>query len=192
MRGRTGAFLTLAGGIGCLLLAAAAQEQRSQAAPLAAPAKPVVIDWVGARQQAKADAPIRDRMLGAGFMAANQAVIAKITIPVLLPGDRDLARGLRIFPSGPGYTASSATRGMGFLLTGSGRVFALGPKIMPNLPVDGVVVSRTESGLDASFNRFGAGYSISLDCKRPADSRCQDPTYLRGVVTRLAVVVPGG
>jgi hypothetical protein len=59
------------------------------------------------------------------------------------------------------------------------------------IPTDGVVIEHTEFGLDASFSRFGAAYSISLECADPTDRRCIDDAFVRGLISRLTVVIPG-
>jgi hypothetical protein len=204
MRGRTGALLTVVAGMGALALAASAQQQRSLSAVIAPPSpaqsRPVAIDWAAAQKQAQSGVTERGRALNAKFIAANRAEIAKIAIPVLLPGDPDLAQGLRIFGNGAYYTASSSSNGMSFVLTGSGRAFPLSPRtvralpgagLAGRIPADGISVEGTEAGLDASFGRFGASYSISLECRTPTDPRCNDQGYVRGVIARLTVIIPG-
>ena len=205
MLGRAGAMLTVVGGLACLALAASAQQQRRFAAMVAPPSpaqsRPMAIDWGSAQRLAQSGITERGRALNAKFIAANRAEIAKIAIPVLLPGDPDLAANLRIFANGAFYTASTSSNGMSCVLTGSGRAFPLSPRtvralpgasLASRIPADGIDVEGTEAGLDASFNRFGASYSISLECKTAGDPRCNDPSYVRGVISRLAVVIPGG
>ena len=204
MRGRTGALLTVVAGAGALAIAASAQQQRQLAAAVAPPSpaqsRPMAIDWGAAQKEARSGVTERGRALNAKFIAANRAEIAKVAIPVLLPGDPDLAQNLRIFGNGAYYTASTSSNGMSCVLTGSGRAFPLSPRtvralpragLADRIPADGVAIEGTEGGLDASFSRFGASYSISLECRTPTDPRCNDQSYVRGVIARLTVVIPG-
>jgi hypothetical protein len=59
------------------------------------------------------------------------------------------------------------------------------------IPADGILIEQTESGIDASFTRFGIPYSISVECAGGAkDPRCADGAYIRGLIARMAVAVP--
>jgi hypothetical protein len=61
------------------------------------------------------------------------------------------------------------------------------------MPTDGLVIEAGEAGLDVDFNRFGAAYSLSIQCDEPeGDKRCSDQAYVRGLVDRMGVVIPGG
>jgi hypothetical protein len=192
MRGRTGAALTIVAGLGCLALVATLRH------PAVAPAdaQPVAasgIDWSAARAQARADAGGRGRAIYSGFATQNRDRISRITVPVLAPSDPDLLTNLKIFPNGAGYSASASSRGMTFLITGTARVFGLGERTArtaAGVGGEAVHIERTASGLDASFTRFGAAYSISLDCSRAEDSRCSDRAYARGLVSGLVAVTP--
>lgn len=172
-------------------------------APPANPAQsqPLPVDRAAAGRQANSPVNARGRTVDGKFISANAAAINSVQIPVLLPGDPDLAANLRIFPNGAFYTVSSKSNGMAFVLTGAGRAFPLPPgaaKDLPGgtlagrIPADGIVIDGSEAGINASFNRFGAAYSISLECASPeSDSRCTQPAYIRGVIARLTVVMPG-
>ncbi len=197
----------LAVGIGLALLALAASAQQQRLRPLARfvrspliQSRALAIDLKGAGVEAKGAPTQRGRRINLRFIAANQALIDQTTIPVLLPSEPPLARNLMIFPNGAHYAISSHSGGMSFHLTGHGRAFDLAPAAVRRLPradfraripADGVVIEHSESGIDASFNRFGAAYSISLECADPADRRCNDEMFVRGLIQRLMVVIPG-
>ena len=163
--------------------------------------QPLPIDRAAAGRVSNSAVNTRGRTVNAKFISANAAAINSVQIPVLLPGDPDLAANLRIFPNGPFYTVSSKSAGMSFVLMGSGRAFPVAPgtaKGLPGgglagrIPADGIVIDGSEAGISASFNRFGASYSISLECASPlADPRCTSPAYIRGVIGRLMVIMPG-
>ena len=206
MRPRTGALLVIVAGLGCLAMAASAQQRRLLEGRVAPPSpgqsRPLAIDWQSVDRQTQSGANERGRAVNAKFLAANQAEMAKIAIPVMLPSDPDLAANLRIFANGPFYNASSRSSGLSFVITGSGRAFALAPRtaralpqasLVSRIPADGIVIEQTESGIDAGFSRFGVSYSVALECaKGHDDPRCGDPAYVRAIIGRLMVVRPGG
>jgi hypothetical protein len=200
------AWLIGAAGLLGLCASASAQTRPGFAAAAAPPpgpgqSQPLPVDRAAAARQANSPANGRGRGVDSKFISANAAAINSVQIPVLLPGEPDLAAQLRIFPNGPFYTVSSKSNGMAFVLTGSGRAFPLPPgaaKGLPGgslagrIPPDGIIVDGSEAGMNASFNRFGAAYSISLECASPqTDPRCTDPAFIRGVIGRLTVVMPG-
>ena len=188
-----------------LLTNAAAQTRPSTfaAAPAGNPAQsqPLPVDRAAAGRMANSPVNSRGRTVDAKAITDNAAAINSIQIPVLLPGEPDLAANLRVFPNGPFYTASSKSAGMSFVLTGAGRAFPLPPgaaKGLPGgslagrIPPDGIVIDGSEAGISASFNRYGAAYSILLECASPlADSRCTSAAYIRGVIGRLVMIMPG-
>jgi hypothetical protein len=194
---RTAIRLVAAAGLTALALGASAQVRTNMLAvapPRPGASQPLPIDMATAQRQARSDFTQRGRVVNGKFISANAAAINQITIPVLLPIEPDLAPGLRIFPNGPFYTVSSKSNGMSFVLTGSGRAFPVNSKSAHPLviPPDGIVIDGAEGGMNASFNRFGASYSISLECASPtSDPRCTNPAYVRGVIARLMVVIPG-
>jgi hypothetical protein len=200
----------------CLALPAAAQQQQAQQqqqqlqqqrlrpgrfvrAPLVQ-SRSLTVDMEGARRQARAPLNKVGRQINLNFIANNKALFDRVSIPVFLPSEPPLAEHLRLFPNGAHYAVSSNSRGMSFHMTGHGRAFDLAPAAVRRLPqgtfrsripLDGIVIEHTESGIDASFNRFGAAYSIALECADPTDFRCNDEQFVRGLVARLMVVIPG-
>ncbi len=204
MRARAAA-IAVGFGAACLALTASAQEQRLRAngrfvrAPMVQ-ARALLLDLRAAGVEARGPRSQIGRRINLKFIAANRALFDQTSIPVLLPSEPILAEHLRIFPNGPHYAVSSRSGGMSFHMTGHGRAFDLAPAAVRRLPhadlraripADGIVIERSESGMDASFSRFGAAYSISLECADPADRRCNDEAFVRGLVARLMVLIPG-
>jgi hypothetical protein len=202
-------LLTVVGGVCCLALAASMRTEPGAVAATSGPpsttparSRALAIDWAAANKQARVPLNQRGQRVNAGFIAANRAAIDQVNIPVLLPGDPELGSSLRIFPNGAFYTVSASASGMSFVMTGAGRAFPLAPstaKALPKgelaarMPGDGIVIEQTEAGVDASFSRYGATYSISLECAQSHnDSRCKDDSYIRAMIGRLMVVVPAG
>jgi hypothetical protein len=52
---------------------------------------------------------------------------------------------------------------------------------------DGYRIVTNESGLTADFTRYGAAYTVTIECGSGTDPRCADETYLRAVLDRLFV-----
>ena len=189
-------------------------QRRVGAAPATTPAptdgsRPLAIDWPAAAAAQNSRLAVRSRTVNAAFVTANRARIDTVQIPVLLPGDPDLAAGLRFFPQGLDYVVSSNPPGMGFTLMGTGRAYPLGEGtsgalgkggLASRIPADGIVIRipgksgrQDGDGLTASFNRFGAAYTIMLDCDdHNHDPRCIYEAYVRGVIYRLLAVLPAG
>lgn len=213
-----GRALVVAAAAACIALAASAQpapqkqqrQQQQQQRPARLrfqraamrEARLLAIDMEGARRQGRVPINQVGRQIDFKFIRQNKVLIDQITIPVLLPSEPALAEHLRIFPNEAHYAVSSTGQGgMAFHMTGHGKAFDLMPAAVRRLPHadlraripgDGIVIEHTEFGLDASFNRFGAAYSISLECADPVgDKRCADDAFIRGLVARLIVVIPG-
>lgn len=180
MRGRA-LFIGLSGALALLAaLPAAAQTQQR-----------TTIDW---------DAAQRDRAVQA--RQANQATAARtqtpaprnarpedlqaVTLPVLIPaipGARTALAGgepgMLVFPNTDFYAASMAIEGL--LVEAFGTRLA---NIQINEPIaarrlqggrdaEGFLVTANESGQTVDFTRYGAAYSVTLECEDPAaDPRC--------------------
>lgn len=74
------------------------------------------------------------------------------------------------------------------------RVRTLSPAD-PNAPPNSILnvrVERTESGVDVAFGRFGAAYSVSIECPNPeTDEACADGPVL-DLVRNMQVIGGGG
>lgn len=168
--------------------------------PTADGAVALPIDWPAARKAA-ADPKNQARRSGDfAFISANFSGIDSLYLPLLLPSDPGLLAQARLFPHGDFFTLSLIDRGLSIVLTGHARAWPLGDgpaAMLPAgglaalIPADGIVVEPGEAGLDADFSRFGAAYSISLQCEDlDQDARCQDEGYIRGLIAGLTVVLP--
>jgi|GEM_PF-2258133 len=61
------------------------------------------------------------------------------------------------------------------------RLLATGPS--------GMRVTRAEYGVDVNLNRYGAAYSVSVECDDPeGDSRCSELDYARQIAESLGIV----
>lgn len=135
---------------------------------------------------------------------AGLADLARPRLPMLLPETSDAytrqdmaERGLLVFPREHVYSATYHHDGMMFEVSGSRLVAATieDPRVARVWRAlrepDGLTLTETETGLAASFTRYGAAYEIQLHCVDPdSDPRCRDPETIRNVARRL--VIAGG
>lgn len=130
--------------------------------------------------------------------------LARPRLPMLLPETADAftqqnmaERGMLVFPRDHAYSATYHHDGMMFEVSGSRVVAATieDPRAVRLWHAlrepDGLTLTPTETGLAASFTRYGAAYEIQLHCADPdSDPRCRDPETVRNVARRL--VIAGG
>lgn len=54
---------------------------------------------------------------------------------------------------------------------------------------DGFQITRTEGGVEVNLNRYGAAYSVTVECFSPeTDPRCTQPDYARNLALSLGIV----
>ncbi len=129
----------------------------------------------------------------------------RTTLPVLLPDSTtgvDLG-GLILTSEGDVYDINlpQATPGLRVLLSGSRVFVAVEPGTLSQKKFDRVVIGgevipaiyeRTEDGWLASFSRFGMSYTVEIVCDLgPAETFCNDDTYVRKVTSGMTQVVLG-
>ncbi|XBQ16581.1 MAG: hypothetical protein ABL308_01595 [Oceanicaulis sp.] len=128
-----------------------------------------------------------------------QAQIEPVHMPVLLPL---WGANLSIRPGGePGvmlitrahfYDASYHDAGMTVHISGTriinhGEESARAVRFDRGRGPDGLRVTRDEAGLTADFSRYGAAYTVSIECGSATDPRCATETALRQLVAELYV-----
>lgn len=129
-------------------------------------------------------------------------------LPVLLPleveptstrGDEEGGgeSGMMFFASDYFYSASFHRRGIMYQITGSRVIHAvessaaIAGQYMAMTDAQGQLVTRTEFGLELSFNRYGAAYTLLIACSNPDENaECRDENTVRAMAGRL--VVAGG
>lgn len=180
-----------------------------QGQPLTQPASPeaprtVAINW----DQAQADA----RRQGAGNSALSAVrmaprlpqpsnreagEVANTRLPVLVPnmaalGDTPPPTVL-LFPHTDFYTLSISGDGLVIEVFGTRLAHARAPDALTARQLratgaDGLRVSATEFGQVADFNRYGAAYSVTLECDNPgSDPRCADDELVRHIARSLVI-----
>lgn len=96
--------------------------------------------------------------------------------PVLLPADPALRQNARVMETGAGHTVAAEASGLTMQITGLPAAGGKAP----------LYVQRTEYGVDASFGRGGALYSVTLTCAQAEDRRCTDESFLRTLIAGLS------
>ncbi|KAA5805283.1 hypothetical protein F1654_04695 [Alkalicaulis satelles] len=193
-------------------------EQAEQPAPERARDPRIAdIDWTAARADHQAQlAAFRERTAATAtrvvttesytpFVARDLADrLEPVHLPVLLPQINGVIQtrsggqpGLMLRTRANFYDASYDHDGMSVTISGTRliRHRMNSPQMRERMDrgrgADGVMVERDESGgLTASFTRYGAAYTVTVECGTYADPRCEDETAIRELVGRL--VVAGG
>lgn len=143
------------------------------------------IDWDAAKLEAQS--PSSERL--SALVKLSEADQDRIGLPVLLPNREDLAGKTLVAPLDDLYTATFKEGAATVSITGSKLISGT-----PSLPLGaprGDRISRTDTGLDLSFSRFGAAYLISIECPNPdRDPQCASDDYATALKNSLAVVTP--
>lgn len=200
MRGR--AVITLLGGALALLVAlpAGGQTQQQQRAS---------IDWGAAQRDQAAQARQANQVTAARTQPpaprnARPQDLQAVTLPVLipvLPGARTALAGgeagMLVFPNEDFYAASMVIDGL--LVEAFGTRLAnaqisepiAARRLQGGRDAEGFAVTATESGQTVDFTRYGAAYSVTLECEDPeADPRCTDPDFAKSIARSM--VIAGG
>lgn len=134
---------------------------------------------------------------------ASQASLQPVHLPVLLPQIRArvLTRdggdtGITLITRAHFYDASFYASGLSVHVGGNARINhrLQDPQFQARLAAearaDGVRISRDEGGFTASFTRYGAAYTLSVECDSRSDVRCRNTEIVERLVDQL--VVAGG
>ncbi|WP_323762242.1 hypothetical protein [Maricaulis sp.] len=125
------------------------------------------------------------------------AGVVATRLPVLIPDTAALAvsndaRTL-LFPQQDFYTLSVIAPGLVVEVFGTRLAHAhasdpLSTRRLNATNADGYRISETEYGRELSFNRYGAAYSITVECDRPTgDPRCSSDAYIRNLADSLII-----
>ena len=157
----------------CVVITATAQAQ--------------TIDWDAAEQDM---ARIDISQLGQP-VNRSMADLDAVNLPVLLPTlELDFTArqggeeaGVLFFPRSDTYTASCYMDDIQIEISG----YASATRSLASV-ISIPEITLTETGQEARFSRYGAGYVVAVICSDPAsDGRCSDPDFLRGILNTLRV-----
>ena len=190
--------------IGAAALAAtlvAFAQPKQPAQPSAAPAPQLTtIDWAEVRADIKNQRLQRVQQMKIAI-APNAATPS---LPMLLPFEPTLlATTANVFPRPDSYAASMRAGDITVEVHGERRVTVLA-KDDPLMRLGSgkltgmvagravpIAIDKTEGGFDVTFNRFGAAYLISIECRQAeTDERCTKPAFIQKLAERMALAGP--
>lgn len=111
-----------------------------------------------------------------------------VQLPVLLPlqamgasARQDGEPGVLFFPRSETYTASCYIDDVQIEISG----YASATRTLASV-ISIPEITLTETGQEARFSRYGAGYVVAVICSDPnADTRCTSPDFLRSILSSL-------
>ena len=179
---------------------------RQATAQPASPDSPrtVAIDWEQARADARRQANINAEITAARLAPAlprpsnrQAAQVANTRLPVLVPNMASLSSSpeptVLLFPQPDFYTLSIMGDGLVIEVFGTRLAHAVAPDAITARQLratdpDALRISATEYGQVADFNRYGAAYTVTLECDNPqSDPRCADDTLVRHLARSLVI-----
>jgi len=190
----------LAAAVGLTLLAASAAAWVSSQNGPAATTVAQLGDATPARGARDVQAPQIDRAAARALFGADAATrFDRSVVPVLAPETitpEQAARFATSFRATPdGYFGRLPQAGFDVVINGT-RAFAVAPPSAgaPVRDMSEVRISQSETGLAASFSRYGADYEVEFACRGAGDelgARCLSAEEARALVDAL-VPVGGG
>lgn len=147
------------------------------------------VDWAAAGAAPQLDA--------AWLSEAQRAKIERAPVPMLWPADEALVRAAHV-SVGPRWAAWHVQAdGVTVRMHATDALVEL-PELVLNevgevMARRPYLITRTHQIVTVTFNRFGAGYALDVECARPMDdARCAQDTFVSGLMERLVVAPRGG
>lgn len=158
-------------------------ERRIKAAHVAPEPHLSTIDWDAADRYNHFD--------GDWLSAGDRQALAATGVPPLLPPDPDLLAAATITTGATWYGAHIPLDGATLYIHATRTAFEV-PGLEPPAAEQRLDGNPTLTGTDgivtASFQAFGAAYSVHVECQRPFDDpRCSADEFVLSVVDALAV-----
>lgn len=127
-----------------------------------------------------------------GSTSSRFTDLEKTLLPVLIPRPFLAQKSLVFVGDRLEYTAS--------VDEGDTKLAVTGTRIAIDVPDDSaaaasipgqIVTSLREKAAEASFNRYGAAYQVTIECGRKSDSRCNNAAYVTNLVRSMDFVGGG-
>ena len=165
----------------------------------------MAINWDQARADARRQSATTNQAAAATRLAPEMprpsnreaGEVANTHIPVLVPNMGILSASppptVLLFPRPDFYTLSITGDGLVIEIFGTRLAHAVAPDALTARQLratgpDALRVSATEFGQVADFNRYGAAYSVTLECDNPqSDPRCADDVLVRRLARSLVI-----
>lgn len=146
------------------------------------------IDWEAARAHAKLDdALIPDEV---------KAQLQDVVVPALLPANEALLASAKI-TKGPHWYAASMDDGQHSIYIQGSRTSVEFGQIELDKAGDALtkrpyMITRTHQIVTIAFERFGAGYGVDIECRKPmTDERCTKDAYAHELMAAMGVAGGG-
>lgn len=130
---------------------------------------------------------------------ATRDQLDAVSLPILLP-DRDSidfeGATARLFGRQGFYTASIQSDDVVIEIFGTRQRLTAPPdpasvrRLEEARDADGFIIAPGEGSWDVAFNRYGAAYSVTVECGDPGAARCANADYARAVA--LSLLIAGG
>lgn len=138
------------------------------------------------------EVPALDEAARAALDDGNRALVDRSPVPVLVPADEAWLAKAKVMVKEHWYALSSRHDGLGLALSAK-RVAHRYPGLVGGAPRQRVrgqpaVVSSDRRIVTVSWTQYGIAYSADLECDRPDDARCADPSFLMELCEGLAFV----
>ncbi len=191
------ATAALGGAALSLGLFAGAPAHAQQSAP-----RPVIgsVDWEAADADARALGIEGARPAQSPTVTAavgGRANASGLRVPLLLPTSLieagrlgQLDEPLRLVAETFSYTAEAKAAPRSYLVQGTRYIFEVDEvEFDATAPVGEVYVERLEYGIEASFERYGVLYSVTIFCADPVgDEECAEEDTVRRLASEMALV----
>lgn len=110
-------------------------------------------------------------------------------LPILIPADFFKYKSLTFVGQPLEYSASVLLEGVAVSIFGTRIAMDIGADA--DLAASSLRVALSEEGASASVERYGAAYTITVECKKRSDPRCASEQYVRDLVSGLELVGGG-
>lgn len=116
----------------------------------------------------------------------------QVRLPVLVPRQASRLRTFRFRGDTNQYSATAMIEGAKIAILGTRHV-VIPPRessagLASAAPGADFILMEKEGAIDLSFSRFGAAYTISVECYRLSDSRCAKEDFIRSLAEGMVFV----
>lgn len=156
------------------------------------------IDWEAVERDAAAaglESGRPQRSDGLTTFEDGGAAAANLTIPVLLPSSlvaagrlNQLDQPLELIASRNAYSAEAANAPRSYVVQGTRVFFEDDGAAIDEQAAADLSINRLEYGVEVSFERYGAVYTVTIFCADPVrDPECAGDTRIRQLASEMSL-----